>query len=48
MKDLSRLLIHILVQDGKFDTLDIDSVKFIILNGKTIILRIKNWLQKYS
>lgn len=36
MKNLSRQRIHIAVQEGKFDTLDIDGIKFIILNDKAI------------
>ena len=36
MKNISRQRIHILVQDGKFDTIEIDGVKFIVLNDKAI------------
>lgn len=34
MKGLSRQRVHILVQDGRFDTIEIDGVKFIVLNDK--------------
>ena len=34
MKNISRQRIHILVQAGRFDTIDIDGVKFIIMNDK--------------
>ena len=36
MKKISRQRIHILVQDGRFDTIEIDGVKFIIMNDKAI------------
>lgn len=36
MKGLSRQRVHILVQDGRFDTIEIDGVKFIVLNDKAI------------
>ena len=36
IKGISRQRIHILVQDGKFDTIEIDGVKFIIMNDKAI------------
>jgi len=34
MKDLSRQRVYQLVEAGKLDSLDIDGVKFIILNQK--------------
>jgi hypothetical protein len=36
MKSISRQRIHILVQNGRFDTVEIDGVKFIIMNDKAI------------
>ena len=36
LKNISRQRIHILVQDGRFDTIEIDGVKFIIMNDKAI------------
>lgn len=36
MKGLSRQRVHILVQDGRFDTIEIDGVKFIVLNDKAL------------
>ena len=36
MKNISRQRIHILVQDGRFDTIEIDGVKFIVMNDKAI------------
>jgi hypothetical protein len=36
MKGLSRQRIHILLKDKRFDTLEIDGVKFIILNDKAL------------
>lgn len=36
MKGISRQRIHILVQEGKFDTMEIDGIKFIVLNEKAI------------
>lgn len=36
MKNLSRQRIHIAVQEGKFDTLEIDGIKFIVLNEKSL------------
>ncbi|HEX9251569.1 MAG TPA: hypothetical protein VF870_04970 [Ignavibacteriaceae bacterium] len=36
MKGLSRQRIHILLKDKRFDTLEIDGVKFIILNNKAL------------
>ena len=36
MKGLSRQRVHILVQDGRFDTIGIDGVKFIVLNDKAL------------
>lgn len=36
MKGLSRQRIHILLKDMRFDTLEIDGVKFIILNDKAL------------
>ena len=36
MKGISKQRIYILVRDGKFDTLEIDGVKFIVLNDKAL------------
>ena len=36
MKRISRQRIHILVQDGRFDTIEIDGCKFIVMNDKAI------------
>ena len=36
MKKISRQRIHILVQGGRFDTIEIDGVKFIIMNARAI------------
>lgn len=36
MKGLSKQRIHILVKDGRFDTIEIDGVKFIVLNDKAL------------
>lgn len=36
LKGMSRQRIHILVQDGRFDTLEIDGIKFIVMNSKAI------------
>ncbi|OGU41153.1 MAG: hypothetical protein A2315_04820 [Ignavibacteria bacterium RIFOXYB2_FULL_35_12] len=36
MKGISKQRIYILVRDGKFDTLEIDGVKFIVLNEKAL------------
>lgn len=36
MKGISRQRIHIAVNEGKFDTLDIDGIKFIIMNDKAL------------
>ena len=36
LKNLSRQRIHILVQNGRFDTVDIDGIKFIVMNHKAI------------
>jgi len=34
LKNISRQRIHILVQDGRFDTIEIDGIKFIVMNEK--------------
>ena len=34
LKGISRQRTHILVQEGRFDTIEIDGVKFIIMNDK--------------
>lgn len=36
MKNISRQRIYKLVEAGRFDTLEIDGVKFIIMNDKAI------------
>jgi hypothetical protein len=36
MKGISRQRIHIAVSEGKFDTLEIDGIKFIIMNDKAL------------
>lgn len=36
LKNISRQRIHILVQDGRFDTIEIDGIKFIVMNDKAI------------
>lgn len=36
MKNISRQRIHIAVQEGKFDTIEIDGIKFIVLNEKSM------------
>ena len=36
MKRISRQRIHILVQNGRFDTIEIDGCKFIVMNDKAI------------
>lgn len=36
MKGISRQRIHILVNNGKFDTIKVDGLTFIILNEKSL------------
>lgn len=36
MKCISRQRIHLLVRGGKFDTIAVDGLKFIVLNDKAI------------
>ena len=36
MKGISRQRIHKAVSEGKFDTIDIDGIKFIIMNDKAL------------
>ena len=36
LKGISRQRIHIAVSEGKFDTLEIDGVKFIKMNDKAV------------
>ncbi len=36
MKSLSRQRVHILLKDRRFDVIEIDGVKFILLNDKAL------------
>lgn len=36
MKGISRQRIHILVNVGRFDTVEIDGIKFIVMNEKAL------------
>lgn len=36
LKGISRQRIHIAVREGKFDTLEIDGIKFIVLDEKAL------------
>ena len=36
MKNISRQRVHQFIEAGKFDTIEIDGVKFIIMNSKAV------------